>query len=1263
VRCKVPARCEALVAATLLAAGASLGGLVAGAMAPWWPAPASALGAVVASPRSLDPFGPEGMNLDKALASFGPGSPDVTVAYVEGGINWHLPDAATLASVVAVNWHELPVPCSGSSLATATMVVGGVTEPCHTVYSSSFADYDVDHDGRVNAAEWSHDPRVVDANHNGVIDPEDLIAAFCGPGYNPPEDPPGYRCAVSGWDFYDNQNDPATPDASYTHANDQMDRIHRECPACTILPVKAGDEALDSTEDLAKAWLFAAESGAQVIVSVTADLGYSPFMRSVIDYCESLGIAMVEASNDFDSTDHQGGMFWPYVVPGNGAVATADQQAWTRSDLTSWGTHAMFTVPTGGGSTSESTPTTGGILALLWSYGLEAASEGVLPKALNGPQLEQLLRATAMPVEDPSLPWPGGGGSSDGWNLQYGYGIPNVAAAAQAIFEGRTPPEAAITSPDWYDLLDPTAEQAVAVTGTIVATSPGDVVSWTLEAAPGAQPVDAAWQVIGSGSAVGSFSGTLGTLPLSIMPAARADAPAFLSGPPTDKTIASSEQYAVTIRLLVRDVTNDTSAEDRRAVNIEHDPSVLAGFPIHVDASVESQPALVDLQGTGRLDLVFGDASGTIHAIDPATGRELPGWPVTTDPVSVPDAPAGIDPGHEPVLAPVAVGDLFGDGHVDVVATSLDGKVYAFDAFGHLLPGWPKAVGQGLSPPPVPRPELPHVRLALPGATAPPVLAPLEGGPGLDVVQAGWDGKLHAWQPDGTDVPGWPVTVSLPSPPSLPPGYVLEDDQKLDTPPAVAWLDGPGKPDLVVRSQLSEIDVSSNLEIQPLPFGFVFAYGPDGRLLPGWPVKLPGLAEFYGSAMEFLTEGSDAPIAADLDGSGRDEVVVNALWSPPIVLDASGRVIGTLGNAQAAASSMLAVAEDPELALDPSALPPEVPIAFTGWGSVGPLGPPGSPLVYAQDEVGSSSFAAAELVPDAGLGIDQLVTAWQVALGGGQATPMPGFPALGQGLDLFGAPLFVDVTSEPANALVVGSDSGVVAAYTAGGGQAPGFPKFTGGWVAFGPVAGDLLGNGTTDVVAGTREGWLFAWATSGRGDPSGEQTWWRVRHDDWNSGNLAVEPLLAAPGPGGLAEPAQVGPAPSPSGPQGPGGPGGGSQPGGGSAGGAPGGAAGSPSAGSPGPAGAGTSVAGSPSAQPGASSMSAPPLSPPSGAKVPGGAPQASLGPSGATRGRRALRRASPVGAGGSVAALLGGLGAALLLGATGMLLARRRRASGPS
>ena len=96
------------------------------------------------------------------------------------------------------------------------------------------------------------------------------------------------------------------------------------CPGCTILPIKAGAEALDRTDDLAQAWLYAGDMHASVIVSVTADLGYSTFMRRAVESLWRKGIVMVESSNDFDSTDHQGGMFHPHVIPGNGLVSNTE---------------------------------------------------------------------------------------------------------------------------------------------------------------------------------------------------------------------------------------------------------------------------------------------------------------------------------------------------------------------------------------------------------------------------------------------------------------------------------------------------------------------------------------------------------------------------------------------------------------------------------------------------------------------------------------------------------------------------------------------------------------------------------------------------------------------------------------------------------------------------------------------------------------------------------------------------------------------------
>jgi hypothetical protein len=175
--------------------------------------------------------------------------------------------------------------------------------------------------------------------------------------------------------------------------------------------------------------------GAKVVVSVTADLGFSPYMRQAVNKLWNDGVVMVESSNDFDSLDHQGGMFWPYVLPGNGLVTNSHQQGptatsqtaavrnastttySTRSDETSWGTHAMFSVATQGGSTSESTPTTGGVFGLLLSYGLQAADSHLISSPLTNDEAIQVMRATASPITDPSLPWPGSPGE---WNLQYG---------------------------------------------------------------------------------------------------------------------------------------------------------------------------------------------------------------------------------------------------------------------------------------------------------------------------------------------------------------------------------------------------------------------------------------------------------------------------------------------------------------------------------------------------------------------------------------------------------------------------------------------------------------------------------------------------------------------------------------------------------------------------------------------------------------------------------------------------------------------------
>ena len=90
-----------------------------------------------------------------------------------------------------------------------------------------------------------------------------------------------------------------------------------------------------------------------------------------------------------------------------------------------------------------------------------------------------------------------------------------------------------------------------------------------------------------------------------------------------------------------------------------------------------SSPALGDLDGDGRLDIVLGsfDASskGFVVAFDP-DGNVLPGWPVYT---------AGM------VTESPALADLDGDGRLEVLTVDNAGLFYAFRSDGTLVAGWP----------------------------------------------------------------------------------------------------------------------------------------------------------------------------------------------------------------------------------------------------------------------------------------------------------------------------------------------------------------------------------------------------------------------------------------------------------------------------------------------------------------------------------------------------------------------------------------------
>src|SRR5262249_35408087 len=275
------------------------------------------------TPFASDRTGAAGMSVDKAWASFSIGRPDEVLAYVEGGINWHDATArAELADRTYVNRGELPLPEHADG--------------------SVCASYDCNGDAIFNVEDYSQDPRLHRPYVNETITPEDLIVAFghcqiadhrIGPAGCPPDghfdnDGNGYANDISGWNFLYGNNDPATGDSAYLHSDDQMQRAVAEgnngvagvgvCPGCMVLPIKGGHGALDTPDRIARSIMFAPASGSSVITLLSAELGYSDFTRQALGYAWKDGVVVVGASNDFDSADHQEGMFWPRVWPGNG---------------------------------------------------------------------------------------------------------------------------------------------------------------------------------------------------------------------------------------------------------------------------------------------------------------------------------------------------------------------------------------------------------------------------------------------------------------------------------------------------------------------------------------------------------------------------------------------------------------------------------------------------------------------------------------------------------------------------------------------------------------------------------------------------------------------------------------------------------------------------------------------------------------------------------------------------------------------------------
>ena len=115
------------------------------------------------------------------------------------------------------------------------------------------------------------------------------------------------------------------------------------------------------------------------------------------------------------------------------------------------------------------------------------------------------------------------------------------------------------------------------------------------------------------------------------------------------------------------------------------------GWPRSTGDAIYGSPALADLDGDGDLEVVVGSYDWKVYAWH-HDGTDVsfagaPGWPLDT---------------QGAVHSSPVVGDLDGDGDLEVVVGSSDGNVYAWHHDGTAVtpygsPGWPRHVGAAVS--------------------------------------------------------------------------------------------------------------------------------------------------------------------------------------------------------------------------------------------------------------------------------------------------------------------------------------------------------------------------------------------------------------------------------------------------------------------------------------------------------------------------------------------------------------------------------------